>query len=464
MRPSLLLRLSILLFCAQIVGSLLFAAGLYAQHLVAYWTQSEDTWSLFGLAHAQDLVVKSLVMREDGSILLEPTAELRDYLKSAPQLRYAAMDIESGGTLPGASPELVDALKVQGAARAEYIGFRLEIEPGVKLRGMAVPLDTPAGRYLIAICGWRVRGKDLWDDFLTFEWLSARTETPTLIVTLCVGWLALRRGLAPLKDAANEARRIDLDSLDQRLATGNLPIEILPLVETINEALSRLDEGLSRQTRFLANAAHELRTPVMILSARAAGAEKPTFKKDIERDARRIRNIVEQLLAFARLGKSARLPAEAIDLSELVPAMVDDYALLAVKNDKHVEYEGGEAPLFVRGERRALESVVANLIDNALRAEPDGGTVLIRLTEDGAIAVVDHGEGVAPLERELIFEPFWRKSGAAGGTGLGLAIARELVEKHGGRISLEDTPGGGATFKVAFPIVTREAVALRRPV
>jgi len=97
-----------------------------------------------------------------------------------------------------------------------------------------------------------------------------------------------------------------MGSLDQRLSTEKIPSEILPLVETINQALSRLDEGVSRNTQFLANVAHELRTPVMIFSARANGVEKPTFRQDVQRDARRMRNIVEQLLSFARLGRLER--------------------------------------------------------------------------------------------------------------------------------------------------------------
>jgi signal transduction histidine kinase len=104
----------------------------------------------------------------------------------------------------------------------------------------------------------------------------------------------------------------------------------------------------------------------------------------------------------------------------------------------------------VRGDRRALESVAVNLLDNALRAEPEGGTVLVQLSPGATLKVVDHGEGVAESDRKLIFEPFWRKSEATPGTGLGLAIVKEIVELHGGRISVEETPGGGATFTLSF--------------
>ena len=112
--------------------------------------------------------------------------------------------------------------------------------------------------------------------------------------------------------------------------------------------------------------------------------------------------------------------------------------------------EAAPVPVIVRGTEYALKSVIANLINNALRAEPEGGTVVVRVRADAGVDVVDHGEGIEEADRELIFEPFWRKSEATPGTGLGLAIAKELTEALGGRIWVEETPGGGATFKLSF--------------
>ena len=113
--------------------------------------------------------------------------------------------------------------------------------------------------------------------------------------------------------------------------------------------------------------------------------------------------------------------------------------------------------MVIRGSEFALQSVIANLVDNALRAEPAGGTVNLRVGADAIVEVIDHGEGVAEMDRELIFEAFWRKSEQTPGAGLGLAIAKELMGALGGRIWVEETPGGGATFKLSFPPIGQAA-------
>ncbi len=450
-RPSLLLRLWILLLCGQVIGTLILGLVSYSNYIRGALTDQDKSWNPYGVHFAQDLVVRSLVRAENGTMRIQPTEELRAYLERAPKFRYGAFDLNSGEALPGTSPELASSLRIKSRISPTYMGFELEIEPDRKVFGFASPVDTPMGSYLITVCGFKVSWNDLLEDFLFFEGYTAEYYVPTLLVSIVVSWIALKRGLSPLKDAADQARRIDMRSLDQRISSDKIPVEIMPLIATVNDALARLDEGLSRQTRFLANAAHELRTPVMILSARANGIEKPNFRKEVQRDARRIRNIVEQLLASARLGKTEDVLNEDANLSELVPSVVDDHALLAIKYSRRLEFDGDEDPIVVRGDRRALESVVANLVDNALRAEPEGGLVLVRVLKDATIEVVDHGEGVQESDREMIFEPFWRKKGTTPGTGLGLAIAKELVEKHHGRIWVENTPGGGATFKVALP-------------
>ncbi len=225
--------------------------------------------------------------------------------------------------------------------------------------------------------------------------------------------------------------------------------------------LRRLDAGADKQRRFVANSAHELRTPVTILRSRIDAMERSPVKSELAHDVRRMQNIVEQLLVAVRLGGYGGSMDLEVDLVEILDDMVADYAPLVLARKRHIELDAEEESILVHGDRRALGCIIANLIDNALRAEPEDGTVRVRVKPGATVEVIDHGEGVTPEDREMIFEPFWRKSEATAGTGLGLAIVKDLVEAHGGLIAVVDTPGGGATFKVTLKQLHDLKVSLR---
>jgi len=249
---------------------------------------------------------------------------------------------------------------------------------------------------------------------------------------------------------SDQAGRIDLERLGERPPSEGLPSEMLPVVDPINAALGRVEDGVERQRRFIANAAHELRTPVAILRARIDAIESPRSKPELQSDVRQLQNILEQLLSTVRASESGGSRGAEVDLGEAVGAVAADYLPLAIKNARRIKFHDAGRAICIRGDRRALASIVGNLIDNALRAEPEGGVVLVSVDSEGGVAVIDHGEGVGIEDREAIFEPFWRKRETTPGAGLGLAIAKELIEKLRGRIWVEDTPGGGATFKLSF--------------
>jgi signal transduction histidine kinase len=200
--------------------------------------------------------------------------------------------------------------------------------------------------------------------------------------------------------------------------------------------------------RYIANAAHELRTPVAILRARVENAADSPFKAELRRDVKKIQAIIDQLLISARLAENQAAVAQEVDLVRAARAATADYSPLVFVSGRRIAFEAETARLPIRANAQAVGCVIANLIDNALRAEPEGGTVLVRVRRDAVVEVVDHGAGVALQDRELIFEPFWRKS--EDGSGLGLAISKELIEKLGGAIRVRETPQGGATFELQF--------------
>ncbi|WP_246722038.1 sensor histidine kinase [Methylosinus sp. H3A] len=447
--PSLVARTVAFLVVAQIVA---FSVAWFMTLGLGLAGIERFTYSLDELstARAQKQVVASLARDEDGQIVIAPTPALRHELAHSPTMKVAAFDTLRGRPLGGSAPELVEALRPLITMRPTHVHFVLPGQlPSVRL-GLLEPQWTRFGPVHVAVYETRFHLSDILDDAVEASLGLAAYILMAILMSGVAAWIAVRWGLRPLREIVAEAARIDMDSLHQRLSLKGVSAEIGPLVEAVNGALARLDAGVARQRRFTANAAHELRTPVTILGARLDAPEEPSFKNDLRRDHRRIRNIVEQLLAAARLGGNTARFEEGLDLAALARAMIGDAALLAVRSRRHLILEAPQTPVLVTGNRVALESVIANLIDNALRAEPEGGTVLVRIFEDASLWVEDHGDGVDENDQAAIFEPFWRKSDAAPGTGLGLAIAKELIDAHGGRIWVETTPGGGATFKISF--------------
>jgi signal transduction histidine kinase len=338
--------------------------------------------------------------------------------------------------------------------------FVLPGDPETPNLGFMEPMRTPYGRFLIAI----YRHKFRWDDILRAmrEELTDYAAYFVLAALMTGGtaWFAVRQGLLPLRSAAARVARIDMGSLDQRLRSDDAPQEVAPFVEAVNEALARLDASAARQRRFTANAAHELRTPLAIMRARLEdeNAKLAALKRELLGDAGRLRAIVEQMLVAARLTEGQLPLDQRIDLSAIVATVVSMILPLAMDRGRLVDFDVDPEtePATTMGNERAIECVLTNLIDNALRAEPKGGTVLVRVGADGRVRVSDHGEGIIPEDRNRIFEPFWRKNEASPGAGLGLSISQEIMDAHGGRIWVEDTAGGGATFVLSFPIMGRK--------
>jgi signal transduction histidine kinase len=451
--PSLSRRLVLYLLAAQIVGVVLTTLAIELFVEEGALLMFERDRNELAVPRTNDIVIESLRRSASGAVSIEPSPALRAELERASNLRFAVFDWETKSPLVGSSPALVAELVILRRIRTTHMHFSIDGDGFEVGKGHLSLMETPFGRVTVAIYGHSFEWWDLLRT-LQIEFQSyLRYFVLEVLAAVGVGWLAFKRGLVPLKRVAQQTERIDLNSLHQRLPLDGVPAEISSLVNSMNGALARLDEGAERQRRFLANAAHELRTPVAILLERLDAPQQQGLMIDLRRDASRIRNIVEQLLAGARLEKRGADLEETIDIVELGRSMVDLHVRLALKMRRHLEFsEEGASIIMVRAERLALESVVANLIGNALRAESVGGSVIVGVGPGPEICIIDHGPGISPDDRALIFEPFWRKESASPGAGLGLAIAKELMDKLGGRIWVEDTPGGGATLRISLPL------------
>ena len=266
-------------------------------------------------------------------------------------------------------------------------------------------------------------------------------------------WLALVRGIRPLNELEQRIRARKPDDLSP-IEESFVPQEVAPLVSSINDLLNRLKASLSTQKRFLADAAHQLKTPLAGLRMQADLAQRENDPKEIRnslqhiaRSSIRATHTVNQLLALARAETTGRnLPNTDIDLAQLVTEVVQDSVPRALEHGVDLGYEGPNQisrEHHIEGNHTLLQEMVRNLVDNAINYSGRQGVVTVRVFFDPysgvqILQVEDNGPGIPENERELVLQPFYRALGTnVDGSGLGLAIVQEIAQQHGADIAMD---------------------------
>jgi signal transduction histidine kinase len=294
---------------------------------------------------------------------------------------------------------------------------------------------------------------------------AGRIVLPYLLLLPLMGalfWWVLRRGLAPLNEATRAVTQKNADALEP-LPVDHLPSELRPLLSALNGLMGRLDDSLSAQRRFTADAAHELRSPLTALKLQVQLLERSTDEagrvqaiENLKGGLERAIHTVQQLLSLARLEPGAKpFAQEPLDLLALARQVAGDYALIAENRGIDLGVEADIA-VRLRGDREALRILLSNLVDNALRYTLAPGRVDIRVERLAACArlcVEDNGPGIPESDRERIFDRFYRVPGQGGrGSGLGLSIVKTVAEQHGASLALGNGPDGqGLSVQVIFP-------------
>ncbi|MGN6781399.1 MAG: sensor histidine kinase [Marmoricola sp.] len=354
-------------------------------------------------------------------------------------------------------------------------------------RVLAVPLSDGSGTLLVA--------SGLGDVNATvarLETIEIGIGLATLVLVVLAGGLVVRTALRPLREVERTATAIAAGDLSRRVADDDPRTEVGRLGDAFNTMLGRIEESFlaqaaseeearrseARMRRFVADASHELRTPLTSIRGFAElhrlqqGAPSPTpadvgrSMERIESEATRMGHLVEDLLLLARLDQERPLANDPVDLLALAADVVHDAAARAPDRVVRVVAVPSADPPVVAGDDARLRQVLTNLVDNAIQHSPTGSPVDVRIGTEPAdratgsgpaavVEVVDHGPGLNTVEKEHVFERFWRadasRNRAEGGAGLGLAIVSALVDRHGGSVEIHDTPGGGATFRVGLP-------------
>ena len=314
--------------------------------------------------------------------------------------------------------------------------------------------------------------RPLYEDQETLEAIQRAyivAATLAILLSALVTWRLATAALAPIETLATRAATLGSGDLHERLAVESPDDEIGRLTLVLNAMLSRLEASFVQQRQFVADASHELRTPIAVLRteidvtranpSRSAEEYRETLER-VNRTTGRLERLVADLFLLARVdAEGVATPHEPLDIEQLARSTAMMLQGIAEERDVAIEV-ACSAPATVRGNEAQVERVLLNLLDNALRFAPSGSTVTIVVGSDGAnvaIDVTDRGPGVEPSLRPVVFDRFRRRSSASrfpahDGAGLGLAIAHALVGAHGGALTLHHTDDLGSTFRVVLPV------------
>jgi len=396
------------------------------------------------------LVAHYLVLQADGTWTLDLPPALEDiYSQAVGRYAYAVVD-DAGRVLLSSSDDRSPIFAAD--PRSSDIAY-LETRRGkAAISGVSLLKDVD-GRKVWVQVGEDLAHRDVIVDDIVADFFKrvGWITLPVLLSLLAIDIVIFRRALRPLLNASELAKKINPRRTDIRLPLEEMPKEILPLVQAVNQALDRLEAGFRVQREFTADAAHELRTPLTILRSRVDTLADRGTSKALHKDIEGMARVVNQLLDIAELETLSIDPLEKADLHAICAEVAEFAAPLALAQGKNIALSESDAAVWVNGNPEMLSRAIRNLVENAINYSPPGTTVEIVVEDSGMVRVLDEGPGIKEDERELIFQRFWRRDRRrTEGAGLGLSIVRRIADTHAATISVENRPTGGATFSLRF--------------
>lgn len=397
-----------------------------------------------------DVLAAAVERGADGGLTLNATPDLMRLRSENSNFWFVVRDDRGHRISEGTVPYELASVEV---ALDHISQARLTAGPGDKAppAGVVRWIDTKAGKLqMLTAAGGRV---SIHKVVATAQPLFLNVVLPIIglmsIATLLVTPFVVRRAMAGLGQAADDAERIDIDRSGLRLSIDKVPAEVIPFVKAVNSALDRLDAGYEKHKRFLTDAAHELRTPVAILTTRISSLPASPERTRLLEDSTRLTILTGQLLDLQRLDHQ-EVQLAAVDLVDLAEQVVLDLAPLAFAAGYEMSFEPEVDRVIVQGDQTALERALSNLVQNAIDHGGRQGTILVRVAQAGWIEVCDEGGGIPEAEREQIFEPFHRIRHGGRGAGLGLDLVQKIMRLHGGEARVVIGPSRGACVRMVF--------------
>ena len=389
-------------------------------------------------------------------------------LGGLPRAGFAAQLVTSSGSIrvqtgvPPKARALADRLTIAEALTGRPV-FAAASLGETRYRVLVVPFQNGAGPQALVVATSLARSERAVRNLLVALLVAGAVG---LLLAAGSGWWLARRALQPVARLTEEAGLIGAGrGLTERIQVPKAADELGRLAETLNGMLARLERAVTQQRRFVADVSHELRTPLTVmrseidvsLASDALSGDARTVLESAREEAQRMTGIVENLLTLARIDEEElHLFRRPCDLRELAEATARELGPVAGQRGITIRLNGSRGPVEADPER--LEQVVRNLLDNAIRYSPRGGTVLVEIANHHGqveLTVRDDGPGIDPAELEHVFERFYRgdlsRQSAGAGSGLGLAICREIAEAHGGAMSATSAVGRGSEFRLRLP-------------
>lgn len=319
-----------------------------------------------------------------------------------------------------------DAYFISGIRRVEVDGRRYWIALAILDRGLAPMIPA------------------LVDEVVDHALLPL---IPLFLLLLGFNIATVRRMLTPLERAMADADALDPAAMDRRLHLPAAPVEVRSLLGAVNRALDRLHRTLLTLRQFTADAAHELRTPLAVMTLSIDRLPPSAEKDKLHEDAAAMSRLIGQMLDLARAEALDDLGDARADLHPMARELAAEMAPLAFRRGRSLRYRHDGQPV-ARGRPELLARALRNLIENALNHAPAGSEVEIEVGPGPLLSVRDHGPGIPEALRDKVFDRFWRADRRRSGAGLGLAITRSIVEACGGRVELVDADGGGTLARL----------------
>lgn len=445
--PSLLRSLVIRL-------TVVVALALAGSYVVLY---SEFRDGLMGL-EGQSIAIQVQDLR---AAVVSGSGRPRLELPPALQELYAKPDALNGYQLLGADGTLLESggfpapdLPLPVARETGQVVMQKEEDarPGSSILAAAIELEGREGRYWVRV----VRNLDNTESLVAQLMLDALDELywPTallLVAVVGVVVVTVLSSLRSLRAVSNQAAKLSLHRLEERLHARNLPRELVPLVQAVNTSLDRLEADYRVQREFTANAAHELRTPLSTLRARLESRFSAQELGDVAVEIDQLARVVEQLLCLARLDSQEEFEFAAFDAHDVALEVAREMAPAALESEHYVTATTPDASVPAHGNATLTRLVFRNLIENAIQYTPAGTSITLS-ADSRTVVIADDGPGFTAEDAASLFERFRRGTNAPGfGAGLGLAIAKSIMERQGGRLSLDAKAARGARFVMEFP-------------